>query len=398
MASKTALGLLLLTSAVASTTYFKETFGPDYAKTWTPSTAKSDYGKFELSAGKFYGDKEIDTGLQTSQDAKFYAIAAEHGKFSSEGKPLVIQLSVKHEQNIDCGGGYIKLMPKTDVTKIDGDSEYNIMFGPDICGATKKIHLIFNYKGKNLLWKKEPRCESDEFSHTYTAIINPDGTYEVQTDGVKTESGTLEEDWDFLKPKTISDPSDKKPEDWVDEAEMVDPEDKKPDDWADQPEEIADPEASQPDDWDEEEDGKWEAPMISNPKFQGEWKPKMIPNPAYKGVWKAKDIPNPEYEADDSLGEYADFSAVAIDIWQVKSGTIFDNILLADSVDEAKAFYDETNGKTKAGEKKMKEDKDAADRAKEEEERKKREEEEKAAASEDDDDEDDEEEDKKDEL
>jgi len=29
------------------------------------------------------------------------------------------------------------------------------MFGPDICGtSTKKVHVIFTYKGKNLLTKK----------------------------------------------------------------------------------------------------------------------------------------------------------------------------------------------------------------------------------------------------
>lgn len=130
----------------------------------------------------------------------------------------------------------------------------------DICGATKKIHLIFTYKGKNLLWKKEPRCETDTLSHTYTAVIKADKTYEVLVDQEKKESGKLEEDWDFLKPATIPDPDDKKPADWVDDPEMVDPEEKKPADWDKEPATIPDPDATQPEDWDEEEDGKWEPP------------------------------------------------------------------------------------------------------------------------------------------
>jgi calreticulin len=401
MGFKTALGLLVLVQLAAGTTYFKETFGADWEKTWTPSTAKPDFGKFVLSSGKFYGDKEKDQGIQTSQDAKFYATSASFDAFSNEGKSVVVQFSVKHEQNIDCGGGYVKVMPPMDGTKLDGESPYHIMFGPDICGATKKIHFIFGYKGQNLLWKKEPRCETDTLSHTYTAIVNPDGTYEVLVDGEKKESGTLEEDWDFLKPKTIPDPDDKKPADWVDEAQMPDPEDKKPDDYDSQPAEIADPEAEQPEDWDEEEDGKWEAPMIPNPDFKGEWKPKMIPNPDYKGVWKPAEIPNPDYVEDPNLGQYSDFGTIAIDLWQVKSGSIFDNIIITDSADEAKAFYDETNGATKEAEKKMMDAEEEARRAKEEAERLAREEEEKNAAGEDEDDEDDEEEDdddKKDEL
>ena len=50
------------------------------------------------------------SGIQTSQDAKFYGISAKFEKaFSNKGTDLVIQFSVKHEQTIDCGGGYVKV-------------------------------------------------------------------------------------------------------------------------------------------------------------------------------------------------------------------------------------------------------------------------------------------------
>jgi calreticulin len=74
------------------------------------SKHKDDYGKFELSSGKFFGDKERDQGLKTSQDAKFYATSAKFPKkFSNKGKPFVVQFTIKHEQDIDCGGGYLKV-------------------------------------------------------------------------------------------------------------------------------------------------------------------------------------------------------------------------------------------------------------------------------------------------
>ena len=38
----------------------------------------------------------------------------------------------------------------------------------------------------------------------------------------------MEEDWDLLAPKTISDPDAKKPEDWDDRPKIDDPEDSKP--------------------------------------------------------------------------------------------------------------------------------------------------------------------------
>jgi len=258
------------------------------------------------------------------------------------------------------------------------------MFGPDICGAsTKKVHVIFHYpkkgeKGENLLIKKEVRAETDQLTHVYTLIVHPDNTYEVRVDGTKRESGSLLDDWDFLAPKKIKDPSVSKPSDWVDEAMIDDPDDKKPSGWEDIPKTIADPDAEKPSDWNDEEDGAWEPPQIENPEYKGEWKPKRISNPAYKGAWVHPEIDNPEYKQDDTLYRYHDIGAVGVDIWQVKSGTIFDNIIVTDSVAEAEAFLQETYGKHKDAEKQMfdeiektKKEEEDAKRKKDEEERKK---------------------------
>ena len=58
--------------------------------------------------------------------------------------------------------------------------------------------------------------------------MKPDNTYEVLIDNQQSQSGSLEDDWDFLPPKEIKDPEAKKPEDWDDRAKIDDPEDKKP--------------------------------------------------------------------------------------------------------------------------------------------------------------------------
>merc|ERR1712227_547483 len=366
------LALAISCVALASAeVYFEADFSGDWESRWIQSEAKADYGMMKVSSGKYYGDEEAGKGLQTSQDAKFYAISAKTKEFSNEGKTLVVQFSVKHEQDIDCGGGYLKL-GAYEPEKFEGSSKYNIMFGPDICGSsTKKTHVIFNYKEKNLDKKKEVRAESDTLSHLYTLIVKPDNTYEVQIDMNKVDSGSLTDGWDFLEPKQIRDPDEKKPADWVDEAEIDDPEDKKPEGHDDIPAKIADPKAKKPDDWDDESDGAWEAPQIDNPE--------------YKGAWEAKLIDNPKYVADDTLYKYDAFSTVGIDIWQVKSGTIFDNILITDDVDYAKSHGEKTWKAQKDGEKAMKDKadeekrkKDEEERAKKEEERKKKEEEDKA--------------------
>jgi len=369
--------LLCVLSVVAAepTIHLKEEFESEsYKDRWVESTYKgSDQGKFTYTAGKFYNDAEKDKGIQTSQDAKFYGILTKFTPFSNEGKTLVVQFQVKHEQSIDCGGGYIKLVGSdVEAKSFHGESPYKIMFGPDICGSsTKKVHVIFNYKGKNLLIKKEISCKDDEMSHLYTLIVRPDNTYEVLIDNEKTDSGNLEDDWDFLQPKKIKDPAAKKPEDWVDQEKIDDPSDKKPEDW-DKPKTIPDPKAKKPDDWDSEMDGEWEAPQIDNPEYKGEWKPKQIDNPAYKGPWIHPEIDNPDYVADKDLYLMKDIAGAGFDLWQVKSGTIFDNVLITDDPEYAKKFGEETFKKTAEGEKKMKDKQDEEQRKKDEEEENKR--------------------------
>ncbi|XP_046645954.1 calreticulin-like [Daphnia pulicaria] len=385
-----ALALLIaLIGVVAAEVFLDERFsdGAAWEKRWIQSTNKGETaGKFVLTHGKFYGDAEKDLGIQTSQDARFYGLSTKFKPFSNKDKPLVLQFTVKHEQNIDCGGGYVKLFDcSLQQDDMHGDSPYLIMFGPDICGpSNKKVHVIFNYKGKNHLIKKEIRPKDDVYTHLYTLIVKPDQTYEVLIDNEKVESGDLESDWDFLPAKTIKDPEAKKPEDWDDRAKIDDPEDVKPADW-DVPEHIADPEAKKPEDWDDEMDGEWEPAMIDNPAFKGEWKPKQIDNPAYKGVWVHPEIDNPEYAPDATIGKYDESCIIGFDLWQVKAGTIFDNVLVTDDVAEAKKIGDELWTATSKAEKKMKE-------AQEEEERKKMEEEAKSK-KEDNEDEDDEDED-----
>lgn len=372
------LALVLAVTVVQATVHLKEEFGEDWENRWISSEHKgSEQGIFKLSAGKFYGDAEKDKGIQTSQDARFYGLSSKFESFSNEGKTLVIQFSVKHEQSIDCGGGYAKIFSsELDQKDMHGETPYNIMFGPDICGpGTKKVHVIFNYKGKNLLTKKDIRCKDDVFTHLYTLIVRPDNTYEVKIDNKKVEGGDLESDWDFLPPQKIKDPEAKKPDDWDDREKLDDPEDTKPEDW-DQPEHISDPDAKKPDDWDDEMDGEWEPPMIDNPDYKGEWKPRQIDNPNYSGKWVHPEIDNPEYTPDENLYQYTDIGAIGFDLWQVKSGTIFDNILITDDETYAEEFGEETWGKTKTGEKEMKDKQDEEDRKKREEEEKLRKEQE----------------------
>jgi calreticulin len=368
---------ILFFALVALTTshvYFKDDFSdPNWESRWVVSDWKKDKGEageWGLSAGKYFTDESKERGLKTLTDARFYDIATTIKEgFSNKGKTLIIQLSVKHEQNIDCGGGYIKLIPESSLTDLkdfqggEQETKYNIMFGPDICGYTKRVHFILNKKGTNHLIKEDVPAESDDLTHVYTGVLYPDNTFKIYVDGVEKKSGAIPDYWNILPPKKINDPSQSKPSDWVDERLIDDPDDKKPEGWDDIPAEVLDPAATKPDDWDDDLDGEWEAPKIANPDYKGPWHPKKIDNPAYKGPWVHPQIDNPEYKDDPELYAFDNFKYLGIDVWQVKSGTIFSHFLLTDDWDTAKAEIDVINT-IREGEK-AKKDADAAKAAEE---------------------------------
>mmetsp|Transcript_27784 Transcript_27784/g.31853 ORF Transcript_27784/g.31853 Transcript_27784/m.31853 type:complete len:401 (-) Transcript_27784:196-1398(-) len=355
----------LFVASASAEVYFKEQFNDEgWKDRWTVPTdwrSAAELGEWTKTAGEYYADAK-DTGIQTGPDARFHGISAKMNKTfnSSEGKDIVIQYSVKNEQSIDCGGAYIKLLPggdKFDSAKFGGDTPYAIMFGPDICGSNKRTHVILHSedKGEGLLIKKDIPCETDVFSHLYTLVVRPDNTFEVFVDNKSVRKGKLEDEFDFLEEKEIKDPDVTKPTDWVDVKKIPDPEDVKPEGQDDIPSEIPDPDVTKPDDWDDEDDGDWEPPMIDNPDYKGPWSPKMIDNPDYKGPWIHPMVPNPDYKYNDKM--YAvcpdGCSHVGFELWQVKSGTVFDDIIVTDSLEEAQKFAEETFFKKKGGEKEM---------------------------------------------
>ncbi|CDW52781.1 Calreticulin domain containing protein [Trichuris trichiura] len=342
------LFLITLFSFVANVdpnVYLYERFddGDAWKNRWVQSSHNANYGLFKRSYGRYFANWRDNMGIQTSQNARFYALSRKLDTiFDSRNKTFVLQYSVKHEQNIECGGAYIKVLSaETDLNDFNELTPYYIMFGPDICGYERKIHVFFGYKGKNLEIDRELPFEADNFTHVYTLMIFSNLTYKVLIDQSVVRQGKLEDGWRFLPQKFIKDPAAKKPDDWDMRKTIIDENDTKPEDW-DKPETILDPNAVKPDDWNDEVNGEWQPPEIPNPEYKGEWKPREIKNPNYKGTWSAPYIHNPEYVADPYLAAHEDVGAVGFEIWQMKCGTIFDNILITDDPQFAEKVANET--------------------------------------------------------
>eukprot|EP00831_Metopus_contortus_P019375 TRINITY_DN1838_c0_g1_i5.p1 TRINITY_DN1838_c0_g1~~TRINITY_DN1838_c0_g1_i5.p1 ORF type:complete len:244 (+),score=59.33 TRINITY_DN1838_c0_g1_i5:459-1190(+) len=158
------------------------------------------------------------------------------------------------------------------------------------------------------------------------------------------------EDFKFDELQRIPDKNDTEPLDW-EKKFIFNKSEKKPADW-DNDEMIPDDTAEKPEDWDEEKEGEWKIPMINNPNYRGKWNPKRIYNKKYKGPWKARKISNP-YFTETDLPSY-EFGGIGIDVINVQPGTIFDNMLISDSLEEALAIAREILEKQVAKEKEFK--------------------------------------------
>lgn len=86
-------------------------FGGELAHA-TPLLAPSPGRRAQLGQWTWTGGEYAasgDKGIKTSEDARFYSLTAPFdAEFDNKGKDLVVSYTVKHEQNIDCGGAYIK--------------------------------------------------------------------------------------------------------------------------------------------------------------------------------------------------------------------------------------------------------------------------------------------------
>ncbi|XP_042502023.1 calreticulin-3 isoform X2 [Macadamia integrifolia] len=322
---------------------FEERFDDGWESRWVKSDWKRSEGKagyFKHTAGKWSGDPD-DRGIQTSTDARHFAISAKIPEFSNKDRTLVLQYSVRFEQDIECGGGYIKLLSGyVNQKKFSGDTPYSVMFGPDICGTDKKkLHLIVSYQGQNYPIKKDLQCETDKLTHFYTFILRPDATYSILVDNRERESGSMYTDWDILPPRKIKDVTAKKPADWDDREYIDDPNDVKPKGHGSIPTEIPDPKSK-----------------------------KKIKNPNYKGKWRIPWIDNPEFEDDPDLYVMKPIKYVGIDVWQVKAGSVFDNILICDDPEYAKQVVEDIWAKNREAEKEAFEEAEKVRRAREEEE------------------------------
>ncbi|KAF5110373.1 hypothetical protein DV453_001028 [Geotrichum candidum] len=382
---------------------FFEQFTEEIGKIWKPSNAiktgtdgeLSYVGKWSIEESTVFPGFKNDKGLAVKSPAAHHAISAILPEpLDNKGKTLVVQYEVKFQKVHECGGAYIKLLSDSDELRFEefsNETPYQVMFGPDKCGSTNKIHFIIrrknpitgDYEEKHL--NNPPPALLNRLTNLYTLVIKENQDFEIRVNGQIIRAGNLLDDNvmapSINPPREIDDENDTKPSDWVDNvsipdpsqstkpedwdedepAQIPDPEAIKPEDWKEDVDEyIPDPEAEVPEDWNTEEDGEfvppeipnpecefhgcgpWTAPLIRNSKYKGKWAQPMIENPDYKGPWAPRKIPNPNYYEDATPSDLEPIGAIGIEIWTIQNDIIFDNFYLGHSIQEAEEIGNAT--------------------------------------------------------
>ncbi|GAA5935602.1 calnexin [Sporobolomyces koalae] len=352
-------------------------------------------GKWAVEEPSVYPGIDGDKGLVLKSKAAHHAISAPFDfALDPKGKPLIVSYEVKLQKGLDCGGAYVKLLSESDsgiqAEEFSDQTPYTIMFGPDRCGSTQKVHFIFRHRNpltgeieeKHL--KNPPAPKLSKTTALYTLIVRPeDQSYEIKINDESVKKGSLLEDFTpSVNPsKEIDDPEDVKPSDWVENPKISDPDAVKPADWdedapssiedpdatqpedwlVDEPATVPDPEAEKPEEWSDEDDGEWIAPQVPNPRCQtaagcGPWKRPEIANPAYKGKWFAPLIDNPDYKGpwaprkisnpgyyeDNEPANFNKIAGIGFELWSMTDDILFDNIFVGTSEADLATFVSET--------------------------------------------------------
>lgn len=156
---------------------------------------------------------------------------------------LLVRYEIKFQEREECGGSYLKLLaertPPFKQSEFSDQSEYIIMFGPDVCGPRSKVswfiyasianvmqmflivckehHMAKQLEEKHFVYTSV-QGKSDSFTHLYTLHIQTNNDVKIYIDQKLVSEGNLLNSFDPpLNPlKNIYDPEDIRPENWDD--------------------------------------------------------------------------------------------------------------------------------------------------------------------------------------
>ena len=149
---------------------------------------------------------DCDRALVVERPATRYGIASLFDyPIDNTEKDLILQYEVRFQKPLECGGAYIKLLRDGSIRSAEelrDDTPFVVMFGPDLCGKTDRIHVIIpHFNPVSGQWSEHrlhggPRPVNDTNTHLYTLIIRRDDSVEILIDQINKFTGSLHTDFE----------------------------------------------------------------------------------------------------------------------------------------------------------------------------------------------------------
>ena len=174
---------------VETPNYWIPTEVPNYTNDWfvqeteIPQTIKDEYALYCLKGNSY---SAISRRFQRPIDIS--------------AKTFVLQYEFRAEFAFTCSGAYIKLFGSDlDPPTLTNETNYILMFGPDKCGQSSKVHFIVNdydpitKKITQIQTDDAPEPIDDQLTHLYTLVYKPDNSYFIFIDNELKKAGKLKQ-------------------------------------------------------------------------------------------------------------------------------------------------------------------------------------------------------------
>lgn len=180
--------------------YF-ESFDKDWSpRRWHPTEAENYTNDWEIVETQIPQTIPGEVALFVRKAKTYSAVSTKFSRpINITADDFVLQYEMRAEFAFTCSGAYIKLFANDfDPLKVTNETTYALMFGPDRCSQSKKVHFILNefdrspYKFKQFVAPNPPIPFDDTMTHLYTLVIRKNGTYSILIDNIPAKSGSFD--------------------------------------------------------------------------------------------------------------------------------------------------------------------------------------------------------------
>jgi calnexin len=155
---------------------------------WIPSALPNYTGAWQIERTQIPRTHRFETALVTKTLSARSAISTTLPRIDPANRTIVLQYEMRPQMAFTCSGAYIKVFstPDFDPRRLSNETRYAIMFGPDRCASSNRIHFIFQHfhpirkRWLQKALRDPPEAPTDIYTHLYTLVIRPNATFSMK--------------------------------------------------------------------------------------------------------------------------------------------------------------------------------------------------------------------------